>query len=47
MSCEELRDAVQRFFADTDRPPAETLEALLALRDEIEMLIASLQEEAE
>ena len=43
MDYEQLRKAVQKFFADTSRSARETHTDLRALRDEIEGLIECLE----
>ena len=45
MDYEQLRKAVQEFFADTSRSASETHDALCGLRDEIAGLIECLEDD--
>lgn len=43
LSAEEIKIKINEFFNDTTRTPRETLEGLEDLRDEIEIMIESLE----
>ncbi len=45
MNEQQLKDAIQKYFADTSRSPEATREGLEAARDEIEMLLETLPSE--
>jgi len=45
MTLKQLREAVQTYFSDTSRPPAQTKADLESLVEDIEMMIESIPDE--
>lgn len=47
MTLEEAKEALNKYFSDTDRTPSETVEGLRELRDEIDVMIDAIRSDME